>query len=257
MRDEIYAWYVVHAEVDFADHLCWPGAPGVAGTTELSLEGLVRQVSVRPNLVFGGRFVANLAIKRRMRGDRLAPGNSVMTRRAFLNNAWRRRVVGVVTARAGSYRVMALFDDLGEAGRPRRQVAVASETRFPPGWHVRLDLHGIGRMVAGRPMAGFATHGPVKGLVLLFDLVRVAHRTGLPARIPRLQCCIDGHRVRAIMAQVTEGFRNKSLPEEEDSNTDGQKDDAELDYLGRELAVVTRGTPFPDSCSQGCDWSQQ
>jgi len=257
VRDEVNARNLVHGEIDSANQLRRCGIRGMAGAAELPFEGLLRHMRTRLHLVFRGRFMANLAVEGCMRGDGLGPGDGVVARGALLNSLRWRRVVCVVAAGAGPYRVVPVLDDLGEAGRSRRQVAVAREAGFPPRRHLRAKLHGIGRVVARRPVARFAAHGSVEGLVLRLYLVRVAHRALLPARVARLQSRVGFHRSSPVVTQIPEGFGNELLPQQEHTHANNHKDDAELDDLNRNLPGTRGHAPSLDPCSQSFDRFEQ
>lgn len=253
MRGEVDVRNLVHGEIDTENLLRRPDASGMAGAAELPFEGFLRYVRTRLHLVFRGHFVTGLAVERCMSGDGLAPGDRVVARRALLDSLRRRRVVSVVAAGAGLYRVVAVLDDLGEAGRPGRQVAVASEAGAPSRRGFREKFHGIVRVVDSRPVARFAAHGSVEGMVFRLYLVRVTHRTALPARVAGRERRVDGHRVGPVVTQLPEGFGNVLLSQQEHTQEDSHEDDAEPDGLGRKPSAARSCAPLPDSCSQSYD----
>jgi len=165
--------------------------------------------------------------------------------------------VGIVAAVTELGGLVALFDHLGEAGRPRSQIAVTGEAQVISGREYRLLIGLFSRVKRCRAVAGFAADGSMVRAVLLRDLVFVAFRTGLPARVLDLVRRDHGDRGGSIVAEISEGFRNEVLPYQDHGRADDEKDGSHLEHLIRKLPKfqgalrAIRESP-PDSTRDCC-----
>jgi hypothetical protein len=145
--------------------------------------------------------------------------------------------MGIVAGVAGFGGLVAILDDLGEAGRPRHQIAVTGQAQFFPGREGRVFVGLFSCVFRCWAVAGFTAESSMERLVLGFYLIIVALRTGLPARELDFVRRVYLHRVGSIVPEFSEGFRNEALPHQDHDSDDNQEDDPNLENLIRKLSL--------------------
>ena len=144
--------------------------------------------------------------------------------------------MGVVAGVAELGGLVAFLDDLGEAGRPGYQIAVAGQAQVSPGRERRILVGLFSRVFRRRSVARFTAESSMERVVFGLYLIIVALRTGLPARELDFVRCVYLHRISSVVPEFSEGFRNEVLPHQDHGRDDDQEDDPNLENLIRKLS---------------------
>ena len=208
----------------------------------LRFRGCARQRIVLVHLL---HFMAGGAGQRGVLRKCLGPGNLAVTRAAFLRCVRGHRRVRVVTVDARPPRVMGNGINLRETGWPGRVICMAKRTK-------RALARGRRNVIGGRihvsrlsAVANLARHGPVAGLVVHLDNVRMAQGTGFVSCITHWLGGVRTYGRRPVVAQVAKRLRDKVVTRaDQDAAQDHEDYDQTLYLLRHAIRLRFRRPPL-------------